>query len=97
MTTIERLRSVLEGMGCKFIPGHKVHYFEVPMFEDTEKQLHAYLVDSLYCALNAEERVIAFRAYVQAKEYFAKLPSSYKHRYETAHHEARDRIEAWLR
>ncbi len=80
-----------------FKPEHKAHFFENIWSQNPTEQVVVWFLDSLYAALMAEEKKVAFRSFVQASEYSA--PQNYRYlryHFETAMHDAKQRIESFL-
>lgn len=89
--------NLVEKHGCRFQPNHKAHFFDNTWKDDVEEQIKVFVLDSLYAALQAPEKKVAFRAYVQACEYSSDAKFRYfRYHYETAFGEAKQRIERWL-
>ena len=88
---------LVENHGARFNPGHKVHFFDNMWKNDTDEQRVVFFLDSLYAALQAEEKKVALRAYIQACEYSAESKFRYlRYHHETAFHDAKMRIEKFL-
>jgi len=104
-STLTRLATRLtDDYGAKARPGADIHFFEIPMYHHPDgsyhdqKQLEAYALDSAYAALATKDLLVAFRAYVQLKEYVSKLGGGWIARVtETADYYAKLRIEDSLK
>jgi len=91
---------LVEDYGAKVRENADIHFFELPYFDDANqaKQLEAFALDSAYAALATTDELVAFRSYIQLKEYVARSKSGWLARIvESAECIARQRIEDRLR
>jgi hypothetical protein len=100
-SVLVRLKTrLVDDYGAKVREGADIHFFELPYFSDADKgkQLEAFALDSAYAAVATTDELVAFRAYIQLKEYVARCNSGWlKLVTESAEHIARRRIEDRIR
>lgn len=88
---------LIEKHECTFNLGHKVHFFSKLWKNNAEEQITVFFLDSLYCALQAPEKKVALRAYIQACEYSSEKKYRYlRYHWETAFNDAKRRVEGFL-
>lgn len=88
---------LIEKHECVFEPSHVSYFFAKTFKRDPNEQTVVYFLDSLYAALQAPEKKVAFRSYVQACEYSATREFRFlRYHFETAFYEAKMRIEKFL-
>ena len=83
--------------GARFMPTHDVHFFDNLWQNEVDTQNTVFFLDSLYSALVSSDKKVAFRAFVQAKEYSAATKyRPLRYQYECALADATHRIEGFL-